>query len=294
MLLCSHSSHSPGYRSSRRATWQAALFGGWLMALAMPAIASADDVDFATTIQPLLAKRCYSCHGPDKQEGGIRLDQRATLLEAADSGEMPIVPGDSAKSELVRRIESTDDSERMPPEGEPLKKDQIAALRQWIDAGAEYAPHWAFQPVQRRLPPDVEQTAALSQPLDAFIEHKLEDKGLELSPQAPAADLIRRVYLDTIGLPPSPEALAEHLADWSAESYARLVERLLADPAFGDRWARHWLDVVRYAETNSFERDGAKPNAWKYRDYVIRAMNSDKPYDQFIKEQIAGDELDEV
>lgn len=299
MLFCSDCPYLLRYRSSRRVHRQAApllatFVASWIAMFQVPAVASADEVDFATVVQPLLAKRCYSCHGPDKQEGGIRFDQRPTLLEAADSGETPVAPGDSNHSELIRRVESTDDSGRMPPEGAPLKQEEITALRQWIDAGAEYAPHWAFQPVQHRLPPEVERRELLNRPLDAFVQRKLEDKGLALSPEAPAADLIRRVYLDTIGLPPSPEALAEHVSNWGPESYARLVERLLADPAFGDRWARNWLDVVRYAETNSFERDGVKPNAWKYRDYVIRAMNSDKPYDQFIKEQIAGDELDEV
>lgn len=256
--------------------------------------AAAEDVDFAITVQPLLAKRCFSCHGPDKQEGGFRLDQRDSTLTAADSGSAPIVPGDSGHSELIRRVLSTEDGERMPPEGAPLKADQLAALTQWIDQGAAYAPHWAFQPVQRREPPTVSLESSLHQPIDAFVVQRLTAKQLSLSSEATPAELIRRVYLDTIGLPPTPEELAHYQANWSSETYAGLVEKLLADPAFGDRWARNWLDVVRYAETNSFERDGVKPNAWKYRDYVIRAINSDKPYDQFVREQIAGDELEKV
>lgn len=256
--------------------------------------AAADEVDFATTIQPLLAKRCFSCHGPDKQEGGFRLDKRETTLAEADSGSAPIVPGDSSHSELVRRILSTDDAERMPPEGAPLKTEQIDALRKWIDEGAHYAPHWAFRPVERPEVAEFDSGDALAQPLDVFIARRLKTKQLTLSPEATPAELIRRVYLDTLGLPPPPDEVARLTANWSEATYAQLVDRLLADPAMGDRWGRHWLDVVRYAETNSFERDGVKPNAWKYRDYVILSINDDKPYDQFIREQIAGDELDEV
>ncbi|MCC6509763.1 MAG: PSD1 domain-containing protein [Pirellulaceae bacterium] len=254
----------------------------------------AEEVDFATTVQPLLAKRCFSCHGPDKQEGGLRLDGRDSAIAQVDSGKRPILPGDSSKSELVRRILSRDDAERMPPEGAPLKSDQIESLQRWIDQGAEYASHWAFQPVTRAVPPEVDHHDSTLAPLDAFVVRRLEAKRLELSPPAGPQELIRRVYLDTIGLPPTPEVVAELADKWNDEAYARLVDRLLADPAFGDRWARNWLDVVRYAETNSYERDGVKPNAWKYRDYVVRAMNSDKPYDQFVREQIAGDELDQV
>lgn len=259
-----------------------------------PPPAAADEVDFATAIQPLLAKRCFSCHGPDKQEGSLRLDRRESIVGQVDSGLVPVVPGHSDQSELLRRVLSSDESERMPPEGPPLKQDQIEALRQWIDQGAAYAPHWAFRPVQPRTPPSVAQPERVGQPLDAFLQQRLEAKGLQLSPPASPEALIRRVYLDTLGIPPAPEDLARLKANWSEETFARLVDRLLADPAMGNNWGRHWLDVVRYAETNSFERDGAKPNAWKYRDYVIRAINSDKPYDRFIREQIAGDELEQV
>ncbi len=255
---------------------------------------SADEVDFATTVQPLLAKRCFSCHGPDKQEGGLRLDIREKALGKTDSEKPAIVPGKSLESELLRRVTSENDSERMPPEGAPLKRSDVDALGQWIDAGAVYTAHWAFQPIGQPVPPEVDHDAWLAAPLDAFIVKRLEAKHLAPSPPAAPADLVRRVYLDTIGLPPSPEIVAELTSSWSDDAYGRLVDRLLADPAFGDRWARNWLDVVRFAETNSFERDGVKPNAWKYRDWVIASINSDKPYDQFVREQIAGDELDQV
>lgn len=255
---------------------------------------SIDSVDYATAIQPLLAKRCYACHGPDKQEAGLRLDVRDTLIKAAESGRVPVVAGHADQSEIIRRLLSESESERMPPEGAPLRADQIAAVSQWINEGAAVTPHWAYQPLRPEVPPAVADLSTLHQPLDTFIARRLQAKQLTLSAEADAAQLIRRVYLDTIGLPPSPEELTQWQANWSEGTYQRLVDRLLADPAMGDRWARHWLDLVRFAETNSFERDGAKPNAWKYRDYVIAAINSDKPYDQFIREQIAGDELEKV
>lgn len=265
-----------------------------LLLVAAAAPLQAEEVDFATTIQPILAKRCFSCHGPDKQEGGLRLDNRDKALGKTDSEMLAIVPGKSRESELLRRITSENDSERMPPEGAPLKRTDVDALSQWIDEGAVYTAHWAFQPISHPQPPAVNHPESLSAPLDAFIVKRLEAKHLQLSPPAAPADLIRRVYIDTIGLPPAPEMVAELADKWSDATYTQLVDRLLADPAFGERWARNWLDVVRFAETNSFERDGVKPNAWKYRDWVIAAMNSDKPYDQFIREQIAGDELDKV
>lgn len=252
-------------------------------------------VDFATEIQPLLARRCYACHGPDQQEGSLRFDDRETLVGEADSGLAPIVPGRPADSELLRRVLASEDSgERMPPEGKALSENEIDVLTRWIESGAEYQEHWAFQPLRRPEVPIVANKHWPQQPLDLFILAKLESAGLEPVPTADPESLIRRVYLDVIGLPPSPEIVAELSQNWSDDIYVALVERLLASPAFGERWARMWLDVVRYAETNSFERDNPKPNAWKYRDYVIDAMNSDKPYSQFMREQIAGDELDKV
>ncbi|MEC8558127.1 MAG: DUF1553 domain-containing protein [Planctomycetota bacterium] len=255
---------------------------------------SAQEVDFANNIQTVLSRRCYACHGPDQQEGSLRFDQRETLLVKADTGEIPVVPGDPAKSELIRRITSEDESERMPPEGKPLTYEEVRAFKAWIADGAKYEQHWAFQPVQSHKPPAVKNSEWARAPMDHFVLAKLESAKLTPVAQASPEKLIRRVYIDITGLPPSPERVTELASGWSEESYERLVDSLLADSAFGERWARNWLDVVRYAETNSFERDGPKPNAYKYRDYVIHAMNSDKPYDQFIREQIAGDELDEV
>lgn len=254
----------------------------------------AAEVDFSTQIQPILARKCYSCHGPDLQEGGLRFDDRDAALGLADSGKHAIVAGKSDVSELLRRVTIEDEDERMPPEGKRLSEAEVSALRAWIDAGAEYAPHWSFQPIKRAELPAVNDAAWLRQPIDAFILAKLENNKLHPAKQATPSDLVRRVYVDVTGLPPSPEVVARWCANWDESSYTRLVDEVLADPALGERWARTWLDVVRYAETNSFERDNPKPNAWKYRDYVINAFSKDKPYDQFVREQLAGDELKEV
>lgn len=251
------------------------------------------EVDFASEIQTVLARRCYSCHGPDEQEGGLRFDDRATLIGEADSGETAIAIGDPASSELLRRIQSDDEYERMPPEGKPLSESEITALRKWIEEGAEYEQHWAFQPRRSPAIPRVEGEWTHNS-IDNFVQKRLIDNGLSPARPADPAALIRRVYLDVTGLPPAAETVADLLRDWSPMKYERLVDSLLADPALGERWARNWLDVVRYAETNSYERDSVKPNAWKFRDYVIRAFNSDKPFDDFAREQLAGDELDSV
>lgn len=265
-----------------------------LVILLVVPLVAADEIDFATQIQPILAKRCYSCHGPNSQEGGVRFDQRASVIVEADSGEFPVVPGDLSKSELIARITSQDDSNRMPPEGKPLNKSEVEAIEAWIQGGAEFTKHWAFQPISRPAIPIVTKSSDAKQQLDLFVLRKLEKAGLGWVEQADKATLVRRLYFDITGLPPSPEELNRWIDGWNENSYVRLVEQLLASPDFGERWARMWLDVVRYAESNSYERDNPKPNAWRYRDYVINAFNNDKPYNQFMREQIAGDELDRV
>ncbi|MEM8736780.1 MAG: DUF1549 domain-containing protein, partial [Planctomycetota bacterium] len=251
-------------------------------------------VNFANDIQTVLARRCYACHGPDLQEGSIRFDDRESLLGEADSGEIPIVIGSADKSELIRRITSTEKYDQMPPEGKRLSEEEVDAFRRWIDGGAKYEKHWAFQPVQNPAPPKVKDVSWSRTSIDRFVLSRLENAGLSPVGEATASELVRRLYLDITGLPPMPETVQKWTEDWSDEKYEELVDRLLSQPSFGERWARVWLDVVRYAETNSFERDNPKPNAFKYRDYVVRAMNEDKAYDQFIREQIAGDELDEI
>jgi mono/diheme cytochrome c family protein len=251
-------------------------------------------VDFGRDIQPIFAKRCFPCHGPDKNEGGLRLNKREAALAELESGARAIVPGDAKRSVLLSRIAAEDEGERMPPEGKPLGKDEIELIGRWVASGAEWQSHWAFRPPQPQEPPTVKNTAWVQNPIDAFILHGLEEQGLTAAPPADKVALLRRAYYSATGLPPTPEEVDQFLADDSPDAYEKVVDRLLASPHYGERWARHWLDLVRYAETNSFERDGPKPNAWRYRDYVIRSFNDDKPYDQFVREQLAGDELPSV
>ncbi|WP_010585846.1 DUF1549 domain-containing protein [Schlesneria paludicola] len=273
-----------------------AILGAVLLAgLTLTELANAQEsIDFGRQIQPIFAKRCFACHGPDKAEGGLRLNRRATATAKVDSGKQAIVPNESAQSELIHRISSGEEGERMPPEGAPLTPIQIELLKKWIDQGAVWKDHWAFEPLQDHLPPKVKNETWIANPIDSFILSQLEQNGL--SPAAPLGKeaLLRRVTYDLIGLPPTAAEVQAFLADSSPRAYESVVDRLLGSHHFGEHWARHWLDVVRYADTNSFERDGPKPNAWRYRDYVIRSFNLDKPYDQFIREQLAGDELPET
>jgi cytochrome c553 len=262
-----------------------------LAGLAWPAIggnpASAES-SFTRDVQPLLARRCYSCHGPDTQEAGLRLDERAAATAERASGSIAIVPGDPAASEMIQRVASDDPDLRMPPEAAGLSAAEIESLRQWIAAGATWEAHWAFQrPVRPAVPPAAEGTI----PIDAFIESQLAARGLPLPSSADKATLLRRVTYGLTGLPPSEQEMRNFLGDDAPDAWENVVDRLLASPHYGEHQARHWLDLVRFAETNSFERDGVKPYAWRYRDYVIRSLNDDKPYDQFVIEQLAGDEL---
>lgn len=256
-----------------------------------------EQVDFARDIQPLLARRCYACHGPDDAEGGLRLNSREGALAVLESGEHAIVPGNADESSLLIRIAEEDESLRMPPEGKPLTDEEQALLRSWIENGAEWKQHWAFAPIVRPAVPFQAPGEAGTNPVDAFIDAKLKEKGLQRNPPASPIAQLRRIYLDITGLPPTPEETADFLKRAAGDfdlAYQQEVDKLLASDQYGERWARHWLDVVRYAETNSFERDGPKPHAWRYRDYVIRSLNEDKPYDQFLREQLAGDELPEI
>jgi mono/diheme cytochrome c family protein len=258
------------------------------LVVAALSVAHAESVDFSREIQPLLAKRCFSCHGPDTQEGGLRLDDAATATRELDNGTRAIVPGDEAASALLERITSTDPDLQMPPEGSRLTAAQVGAIRRWIAAGAEFREHWAFRPVVRPTPPTSD---AAAKPIDAFIRDGLARRGLPVPSLADKRSLLRRVTYGVTGLPPAEQEMRDFLADDSPQAWEKVVDRLLASPHYGEQWARHWLDLVRYADTNSFERDGNKPHAWRYRDYVIRSLNDDKPYDRFVIEQLAGDEL---
>ena len=270
------------------------ILAGLLLAGKMVA-AQQPPVDFAREIRPILAKKCFACHGPDEEhrQAGLRLDERQGAIQQLDSGAQAVVPGKSGDSELVRRVTAKDDSERMPPadSGITLEPAQIELLKRWVDEGASYAPHWAFvKPVRPMLPP-VKQQDWPKIGLDYLVLSKLEQAGLQPSPRADKYTLIRRASLDLRGLPPTPEEVDAFLADEDPRAYERMLERLLADPAFGERWARMWLDQARYADSRGYGSDPLRPNAWRYRDWVIDAFNANKPYDQFTIEQIAGDLL---
>ncbi len=253
---------------------------------------AADDApDFSRRIKPILVKRCFSCHGPDKAEGGLRLNDQKSAHGELDSGEVAVLPGKPEESALIARVLSREEGERMPPEGEPLKPEEVALLKSWIAHGGKWELHWAFRPRGKPAPPAVSRTGWVRNPIDAFILARLEKAGLAPAPPAGKVALIRRATQNLTGLPPSPQEVQDFVNDASENAYEKVVDRLLESPHYGEHWARHWLDVVRFAETNSYERDGPKPNAWKYRDYVIRSLNDDKPYDQFVREQLAGDEL---
>ena len=253
-------------------------------------------VDFVREVRPLLVKRCLACHDAEHAKGGLRLDSREAALKGGKSKQPTLVPGAPAKSELIKRITTHDPDEMMPPKGGALTSVQVALLTRWIAEGASWpadsaAKHWAFVPPVRPPVPAVKNQSWVRNPIDHFIVAKLEERGWTPSPQAEKRVLLRRVFLDLTGLPPTLAEQDKFLPDNSPDSFVKLVDDLLARTSYGERWGRHWLDLARYAETNGYERDAAKPNVWRYRDYVIAAFNADKPYDRFIREQIAGDEL---
>jgi uncharacterized protein DUF1549/uncharacterized protein DUF1553/F5/8 type C domain-containing protein/cytochrome c len=241
----------------------------------------------------VLARRCLSCHNGEKKAGGIDLTTRAGAEAARVTG-----PDDPARNRLVRAVSEG----KMPPTGR-LPAAEIGLLRAWIRAGAVYPqerleamklpdqPLWSLQPVRRPPPPRTRFNSLAKNPIDRFIFARLAAAGLRPSPPASRLALLRRVTVDLTGLPPAPEEVSAFLADRSPDAYEKVVDRLLASPAYGERWAQHWLDVVRYGESNGYEQNHLRPNAWPYRDYVIRAFNEDRPYDRFIAEQLAGDVL---
>jgi mono/diheme cytochrome c family protein len=266
-----------------------------LLVVPTPAAEPTPNVDFAREVFPLLKRACFECHGEKKQEGGLRLDSRDAALAGGDSGKT-IVAGHPDQSELILRISQPKNSDGvMPALGDTLTPDQIKLVRRWIEAGAPWpdkipALHWAYvSPVRPGLP-TVKDSTWPKTPIDYFILNRLEREGLSPSPAADPATLIRRLYLDLIGLPPSPEELDAFISDLSPNAYEHCVDRLLASPQFGVRWARPWLDYARYADSHGFQRDDLRDN-WAFRDWVVRAFNSDMPFDQFTIEQLAGDLL---
>lgn len=254
-------------------------------------------VDFNQHIRPILSTNCYVCHGPDisTREAGLRLDLRDSAIVALESGETAVVPGHPTQSELIRRVTSSDPEERMPPPElkKVLDEREVALLKRWIEQGAEWKPHWAFIPPEKPDPPHIRRTWKVDNDIDRFIVAELESNGLAPAGEASKTSLIRRLSFVLTGLPPTPEGVQAFLEDESPDAYEKLVDRLLASPHFGERWARHWMDVVRYADTRGHEFDYPVIGASQYRDYLIRAFNDDVPYDQFVKEHLAGDLLDE-
>ena len=259
--------------------------------LACASTARADDV--ARQARHLLAQKCFVCHGPDRNsEDAKETDLRLDLREVALKHEA-IVPGDAAASELMTRVTSRDSDSQMPPpgHGEPLSKDEVEVLRRWIATGANYESHWSFRKLQETQVPERSDRRSTDNPIDAFVLKRLGDKGIQPSPKADKRTLIRRVYADAIGMPPSPEEFHRFMDDPAPDAYEQLVDRALKNRHFGERWARHWLDVARFAESGGFELDGMRPHAYQFRDFVIKALNDDLPYNQFVQWQIAGDEI---
>ncbi|MEX1223407.1 MAG: DUF1549 domain-containing protein, partial [Pirellulales bacterium] len=252
-------------------------------------------IDFNQQIRPILSDRCFLCHGPDEQqrEGGFRLDLRDSAIGEAESGLHPIVPGKPDESELMLRVASDDEFEQMPPphSNKPaLNETEIGLLRHWIEQGAEYQPHWSFIPPTRPEPPPVKQHDRVRNPIDHFVLARLEAEGLSPSQPADKRTLIRRVSLDLTGLPPTPQEVEQFVADPSPDAYEQLVDRLLASPRYGERMAWPWLDAARYADTDGFQADPTRP-MWPWRDWVVKALNDNMPFDQFTIEQLAGDQL---
>jgi hypothetical protein len=278
-----------------------------LLLLLLPGVcaplACAAPVDFAREVRPILEKRCYSCHGPEKQKGGLRLDIKAAALKGGEEHAPNIRPGQPAESPLLRFVKGEEPELLMPPKGERLTPEQTALLGRWIQEGAlwpdgldlakleDKRDHWSLKPVSSPTPPRTKQPNWARTGLDQFILARLEQDGLSPSAEADRGAWLRRVFLDLTGLPPSPADSEAFAADLAPGAHERVADRLLGSERYGEHWAQQWLDVVRYADTHGFEVNTERPNAWPYRDYIIQALNKDTPYDQFIKEQLAGDSL---
>ncbi len=257
---------------------------------------------FSIQVRPLLVARCISCHGPEVQEGGLRLDLRRRALLGGDSGPV-IVALRSESSELITRLTTTDLTKQMPQGGEPLSVTEIELLKNWIDTGAvwpeefagteQQSDHWSFRPMTLPQVPASSREHASRHPVDRFVLARLEQEGLQPAVEASRATLIRRLSLDLLGLPPLPEQVETFVNDRRAEAYEELVDRLLDSKHFGERWGKHWLDLARFAESDGYENDIPRPHLWRYRDWVIQAINDDLLYDQFTIQQLAGDLLPE-
>ncbi|MBI3879424.1 MAG: DUF1549 domain-containing protein, partial [Verrucomicrobia bacterium] len=276
--------------------------------------ATSDAELFERKIQPIFQQHCFKCHShsADKINGGLVLDSFAAVLAGGDTGPA-IVPGKPGESLLLSAVKHTGEL-KMPKKGEKLSAAEIATLEEWVKLGApapkdsanvsagpkkrtgkitdEDRKWWAYQPIRNPAVPEVQSAKfKVQNPIDNFILARLQKEGLQPSPEAARATLIRRLYFDVIGLPPTQAEVAAFLSDTSPDAYEKLVDTLLASPRYGEKWARHWLDLVRYAESDGYKADDYRAHSWRYRDYVVAAFNTDKPYDRFVQEQLAGDEL---
>ena len=257
---------------------------------------------FETHVRPILDEHCLKCHGSAKQWAGLRLDSREAILKGGESGPAAVA-GEPDASLLIRAVRHEDENLKMPQD-DKLTDQQIEILTSWVKSGLPFPAasaaskrnrdpnHWAFNPPAEAAIPAVQNSAWPQSDLDRFILARLEASGISPAPKADKRALIRRVTFDLTGLPPTPEEISAFLNDERPEAYSELIERLLSSPAYGERWGRHWLDVARYADSNGLDENVAHGNAWRYRDYVVRSMNADKPFDQFIREQLAGDQLE--
>lgn len=272
----------------------------WLLTSSLPnAIyaAQSEQLDFARDIQPILTEHCLDCHSGESAEAGLGLDSQLEALRGGDSGEAAVVPGEALNSYLIKRVMTDDEAERMPPDGDPLSAAQIEILQRWINdestwtaarqqLGQETLSHWSFQPLVRPAPPAVD-----AQPVDAFVEQRLRAQSLDFSPPGERRRLVRRLYLVMHGVPPTLSQVENFVNDQRPDAWERLIEEVLSSSRYGERWGNFWLDLVRFGETTGFETNRERPHAWRYRDWVIKAFNEDKPYNQFILEQLAGDAL---
>jgi mono/diheme cytochrome c family protein len=293
---------------------RAAYWLGWLSVVWCSRVLASDEADFARDVRPIFEKHCYACHGQDKQKSGLRLDIRSEAFKGGDGYGPSIVPNNLEESPLIALVTAQDSAERMPPSGPGLSKSEIDILTSWVMQGANWpegidlaslvdrTDHWSFKPLRDTNPPDWRGDTVRSaesqardfvahNAIDSFIAARLLEHGLDQSPPAERLTWLRRVWFDLVGLPPSQEAVEHFLNDTRSDSFERAVDALLASPRYGERWGQHWLDVVRYADTDGFEVNTPRANAWPYRDYVIEAFNQDVPYDQFIREQLVGDLL---
>jgi len=273
--------------------WLAALIFGLVLVAPRPARSADTPVSFSRDVRPILARHCYACHGPDakQRKADLRLDTKAGAF-ADLGGRHAFVPKDTEESEALRRVVSDDKTERMPPGGDEkrLTADQVDILKRWVAQGAPWESHWAFEPPVRPALPEVGRRDWPRNPIDRFVLARLEAEGLTPSPEADRTTLARRVSLDLTGLPPEPKEVARFVNDPAPDAYEAMVDRLLESPAYGERWARVWLDLARYADTKGYEKD-LRRSIWRYRDWVVDAFNADLPYDRFTAEQLAGDLL---